>query len=383
MTTLTVIAEGRVPSASGEQHDYIRDLTRSIVATAPRNCEVETFLTSSASTEREYFERSCPGASINMVSRDYQNLMRSWSLGLTGSAHEGLVHSPTLFAPLRRHDVVNDGVQTTVTIHDTTAWTHPDEVGAAAALWSKTMAKRAYKYADAIVVPSHAVAENLSNYIDFGDRVRVITSGTPTSVLSASSSDDRPISPEISVPYVIVEGSLSVSDDVEAVIAAFSASGNAELDETHLVVVSSAGIGAEPFSAMLAKYSLDASRVRLFSQPSGNERRSIYSGAAALVVPWRSDRFASSLLTAFSLGLPVVHADTPVLNEIAGDAGIVVSTTETDDHEARADAYRESLQNVLADDQARSRLSTLGQDRSKAFSWRETGERIWQLHAEL
>ena len=40
--------------------------------------------------------------------------------------------------------------------------------------WHKAMAKRAQRYADAIVVPTHAVADQLGEILDVGDRIRVI-----------------------------------------------------------------------------------------------------------------------------------------------------------------------------------------------------------------
>ena len=35
------------------------------------------------------------------------------------------------------------------------------------------------------------------------------------------------------------------------------------------------------------------------------------------------------------------------------------------------------------DAELRSRLGVLASDRARAFSWRDSAERVWQLHADL
>jgi hypothetical protein len=38
---------------------------------------------------------------------------------------------------------------------------------------------------------------------------------------------------------------------------------------------------------------------------------------------------------------------------------------------------------VLGDTKLAERLRIFGSDRAKAFTWRDTAERVWQLHADL
>jgi hypothetical protein len=52
-----------------------------------------------------------------------------------------------------------------------------------------------------------------------------------------------------------------------------------------------------------------------------------------------------------------------------------------------ADGYPERLAHaiggLLSDASARERLAVVGQDRARAFSWRDSAEKVWQLHADL
>jgi len=66
--------------------------------------------------------------------------------------------------------------------------------------------------------------------------------------------------------------------------------------------------------------------------------------------------------------------------EAAGDAGLAVKSSDAKDYPAR---LAEAISRVLGDSQLRGRMTVFGGDRSRAFSWRDSAERIWQLHADL
>ena len=77
-----------------------------------------------------------------------------------------LVHAPTLLAPPRgRRPLV-------VTIHDAVPWTHPTTLTPRGVDWHRAMAARVARTADAVVVPTQAVADVLADLLPFGDRVR-------------------------------------------------------------------------------------------------------------------------------------------------------------------------------------------------------------------
>lgn len=42
-----------------------------------------------------------------------------------------------------------------------------------------------------------------------------------------------------------------------------------------------------------------------------------------------------------------------------------------------------TINDVIGDTERLSRLRILGMDREQAFSWRDSAERVWQLHAEI
>ncbi len=90
-----------------------------------------------------------------------RELATSWQLGIAAGAGGGMIHAPSLMAPLVRHDRVYDHDQTVVTVWDLAPWEAPDELPRTQVLWHRAMLKRAVKHADAVVVPTHAHAEAL------------------------------------------------------------------------------------------------------------------------------------------------------------------------------------------------------------------------------
>jgi glycosyltransferase involved in cell wall biosynthesis len=90
---------------------------------------------------------------------------------------------------------------------------------------------------------------------------------------------------------------------------------------------------------------------------SKDELVRLYQQAACLVFPSRYEGFGLPVVEAMACGTPVVAAPERAMQEVAGDAAIFT--------EDLADGIRRAL----AD---RARLSALGLERAKAFSWRET-----------
>jgi glycosyltransferase involved in cell wall biosynthesis len=79
-----------------------------------------------------------------------------------------------------------------VTIHDTVAWTHPETLTRRGARWHRATAARAARVADAITVPTRAVAEELARRLRRfpAERVHVLGASV-TSALRREPSDEE------------------------------------------------------------------------------------------------------------------------------------------------------------------------------------------------
>ena len=381
MTTLKVVLDRMSAPVPGGIGRYTEELTRALIAAAPAGCDVEGIVSASSPEDYARIEASLPGlAGLHKTTLPRRELTAAWQLGIVNSSGSGMIHAPSLLAPLHRHSIVKDGTQMTVTIHDVLAWTHPEALTPATVAWTKVMVKRARKYADAIVVPSHAVAHQLADIVDLGDRVRVIGGGIGSGVrLPSNSSATEIIAERLALPneYIVAVGTLEPRKAVTALITALGLPGAPDLP---LIVLGPASWGELDVASVADEAGLPWGRVRALNGLTDEELAVVISRAAVFVYPSREEGFAGPMIQAFHLGTPVVHSDAPALVEAAGDAGLIVERADVAGYPERLAA---AVTQVLSDTALASRLRICGTDRAPAFTWRDSAERIWLLHADL
>ena len=364
-----------VPGGIGR---YTEDLTRQIIASSPRGCDVEGIVSSSSPTVYEDLQERLPGlASLYKTTLSRRELARAWQLGLTTSPGGGMIHAPSLLAPLRKHDRVNEGTQVVVTIHDVVPWTHPETLTPHGVSWHKTMAKRARKHADAIVVPTHAVAEQLAEYHDFGDRVRVIGGAVSSKIVLPHDPDRR--AEELSLPtnYLLTVGTLEPRKGLVPLIHALA---RRETHDLPLLIVGPQGWGDLDVAQVADEAGVAPERVRSLGFLSDSDLAVVLERATVFVYPSLEEGFGLPIVEAFHFGVPVVHSDAPALLEVADSAGIAVERADAKGYPER---LAHAIGGLLTDRALRERLGISGSDRERAFSWRDSAERVWQLHADL
>jgi glycosyltransferase involved in cell wall biosynthesis len=376
MTTLRVIIDEMLSPTPGSVARYSEELTRELIASAPNNCFVEAFV--SASTEPEYAliaERLPDLAKLHKSALSRRELRASWQHGFTKVPGTGMLHATSLLAPLRRHDRLNRGDQIVVTVHDTVAWSRAASVGSRQAGWSRAMLKRAEKYADAIVVPSHTVADQLDGIANFGERVRVISGAASSRLRVPDNVDERAAELNLPARFLLAIGGLEPHRGTDHLIRALRS-----LDDDVTLVLVGPGPEDKAIAAFVAAEGVSAERVRCLGTLSNDDLSVVFDRATAFVYPNLDAGFGMPVLEALSFGVPVVHSDAPALLELAADAGIVV---EREPASAYSDALAEGIGRILNDSALAERLFYSGQDRARAFNWRTSAEKVWQLHADL
>ncbi|WP_244632507.1 hypothetical protein [Microbacterium sp. Se63.02b] len=122
---LRVVLDQLVHVVDADQAAASLDLTLGLVATSPSGCTVDAIVTAGA-------EVPIGGVSdVRTLALARRELATSWQLGIAPGVGGGLIHSPTLMAPLVRHDRVHDNDQTTVTLWDLRAWDAPETLSKA------------------------------------------------------------------------------------------------------------------------------------------------------------------------------------------------------------------------------------------------------------
>ena len=372
MTTLRVVLETLVVSPHEALARYTRELTRALIRTAPVDCDVDGIASVTSAQASEILRRDLPGiAGLHNTAVGGRELAIAWQLGLVGSSGSGLVHSPSLLAPLRRHSRQH-GDQFSVTIHDVLPWTHPEWVPTSTIVLQKALLRRARKHADAVIVPSHTVAGQLADLTDLGDRIRVIPGAGRSNLNVPLDADERADRLNLPGAYILTSGSLHPREGVIELIEGLSSSG---------VAVPLLVLGAEqPPVGDAGSAPFPGSDIRFLGELDDANRSVVLSRAAAFVFPSRDDGFGAPILDALAFGIPVVHSNAPALLELTGDHAVIVNIVEAPDYGA---ALAEATAAMLADSHRRRLLEVSTADRVRLFSWRDTAEQVWRLHAEL
>jgi hypothetical protein len=367
MAALRVIADDILDPGAGERSVLAEQWLRALIAAKPRGMRVSAVVSASPEGDYARLRDLLPGLDgILKSALARRELHAAWAHGFTALPGEGFVHATSPLAPLRRHDRdLNPELQTVVTVPRATAWTDPELLDAGTLRRELQLVKRAVRYADAIVAPTHTVAALIAERYDVGDRVRVIAAGAGMAGTPMATGDDP------SAGAVVAVAGDSRADGLNALLDAF---GSPALADRTLVVVRTSVDRALPHKAA------EALGERLLVCDSGDaaQLHALVRGAAVVAAPHLADGPGLAVLSGFAAGVPVVHSDEPSFTEIAAGAGLEV---------ARGDGYTDRLAEAIAaaldDADERARLSVMAEDRAKAFTWRDAAEKIWQLHADL
>jgi glycosyltransferase involved in cell wall biosynthesis len=237
------------------------------------------------------------------------------------------------------------------------------------------MAKRAVRYADAVVVPTHAVAGQLDEILDLGSRIRVIGGAVSSSWRAPLDGDRRAAALDLPDRFVLAVGTLEPRKGLAPLLQAMS-----RVPDVPLVVIGAEGWGGLDVATLAREAGLAEHRVRVLGRLDDDDLAVAYSRAAVFAFPSLAEGFGLPVLEAFTFGAPVVHSDDPAVTEVAGEAGVSVTLAETEGYPER---LAEAIRSVLDDDAFADRLRVLGADRAQSFSWRDSAEKVWQLHADL
>lgn len=373
MTTLRVILDEVGGEARTSLSWYGEELTRALIETAPQGLDVTAFTAMISEQRRARIRELLPGLTeLEQAKLPAREMREAWLHRITTLPLTGLTHATSLFAPLRDHDA-DDG-QVVVTVHS--AGPISDR-GTGKDRWFDKALKRAWKHADGVVVPSDAVATEISERYDFGERIRVIPGGVAPTIRVPDTADERARQlglPEQFVAVVTVHSSRQTGADLVSLLA------DSAMPDIPVVVVGPVAWGEETLSGMAVSAGIPAARFVPVGELDDSDLALVLSRASALVHLNRSDSFGLPILAAFSLGCPVVHVSTPSLDELADGAALGVSSAPGAEL-SRPTA--EGIRRLLEEEQLAGRLRDLGLDRARFYDWRTSAEQVWQFHAQL
>jgi glycosyltransferase involved in cell wall biosynthesis len=285
-----------------------------------------------------------------------------------------IYHSVQLGLPaVRRYCAV-------VTIHDLAPLRWPEHYLRLPHSWVGHKAQYALaKRADAIIAVSEATKRDVVERLGVPEsRVTVI----PEAVDPAFDPPDAAMGRAQAYrmfgfdgPFVLYVGQFDPRKNMDGLVSAFARAAERHGD-LRLVIAGDLGKLAPFLHDALRRGNAPAHRVALAGQVSDAELAALYAGAECLLHPALLEGFGLTPLESLAAGTPVVGFRAGAVEEVVGDAGLLV---ESD----RPEALGEALVRYLDDSALRAQLRARAKARAALFSWERAARDTLEVYRRL
>jgi glycosyltransferase involved in cell wall biosynthesis len=274
-------------------------------------------------------------------------LVAAWERGRGPRVPGDVVLAPTpLFPPGPAPRVV--------VVHDAVPWTHPQTLTPRGVAWHRAQVGRAASEAALVVVPTLAVADELRRHVRLRELL-VVGEGVSGDLALPPDADARATRMRLPDRYLLTVATLEPRKGLDVLLAALALP---EAPDLPLLCVGQPGWGG-----------VEVTGARALGRVPDADLAVLLDRATALVVPSRAEGFGLPLLEAMAAGTPVVTSDAAALVEVGGGAARVSPLEPA--------ALAAALQEVVADDALRARMSDAGRVRAAAFSWDAAAASLW------
>lgn len=354
-----------VPGGTGR---YTRELAAALASTAPAGWQVSSAVARHSDPSAAVIP-GVDGPKVLPLSPRALTVAweRGWPLWPGGDA----VHAPTPLAPAS----ARRGRSLVVTVHDTVPWTHPETLTKRGAHWHQKVISRATYQANAIIVPTAAVAAELTQHAPGTARVHVIGHGVPAALAEPPDKDARfRIHSRLQLPerYVLAVGTVEPRKGLDVLLDAMS---RPNAPDMPLVVAGPAGWGDVNLRDLAAHHRLPPERLLVLGHVTDAELAVVLHDASVLVVPSLAEGFGLPLLEGMAAGVPVVHSDAPALIEVAAGTGVMARRQDPV-------ALNSALRTVFADPERTAAKVEAARRRAATFTWERAANLVWNVHLE-
>ncbi|WP_041625258.1 glycosyltransferase family 4 protein [Stackebrandtia nassauensis] len=272
-----------------------------------------------------------------------------------------VLHSPFYTCPLRA------GCPVTVTVHDATFFTERDHYDKARGTFFRSAIKTSLRRASRVVVPSKATRDELVRLLDVDEsHVDVAYHGVdPEAFHIPAPAEKARVAARLGLaetPYVAFLGVMEPRKNVPNLVRGWVSAVRRMPAPPALVLAGGSGHD-DAIDDAVAEVPVHLKVVRpgylRFADLPG-----FLGGALVAAYPSYGEGFGLPILEAMACGAPVLTTPRLSLPEVGGDA--VAYTGE------EPDAIASDLAKLLGDEQQRSKLSILGVERARDFTWQRS-----------
>jgi len=290
---------------------------------------------------------------------------------LFSKEHLDLLHVPHFNVPLFYRG------KFVVTIHDLLWHERKDRNATTLSPFMHDLKYHAYRFvaeqailrARSVIVPSNAVASTVKSIVPSVSSVVTIAEGVPDAFTMKVEKANLPKLP-FSSPYIVFVGSLYPHKNAGVLLQVLK-----QLEEMHLIVVSSRSVFRNTFEALVHREKL-SKRVHFWGNMSDEGVVSLYQSALALVFPSLSEGFGLPGLESMAAGCPVIASSIPVFHEVYGKAAYFINPHSPE-------SIVEAIQLLQQDKIFRNSLVAQGKRQLEKYSWKKAAEQTLQVYEKV
>lgn len=276
-----------------------------------------------------------------------------------------VVHGPNFVVP------PGGGAAELVTVHDLTAWHHPDLVHPSSRAYPRLVARAVARGAHVHVV-SRFVGNEVQAALGIADeRVHVVANGV-TPLPPGDPARGRALAG--CGNYVLAVGTVEPRKDYPALVEAVAALSGSQ-PGLALVIAGGEGWGRDELDEAVERTGLGG-RVRRLGYVEVQGKADLLAGARALVYPSVYEGFGLVPLEAMAAGVPVVATRAGAVPEVVGDAAELCPVGDPA-------ALAEAIAAVLGDEARARELVARGHQRVGEFGWTRTVDELVTCYRRL
>ncbi|MBV9952210.1 MAG: glycosyltransferase family 4 protein [Acidimicrobiia bacterium] len=279
-----------------------------------------------------------------------------------------VVHGPNFVVPPARR------AAEVATVHDLTPWRFPELANRDTRQYPQLVARAVRRGAWIHAVSEWVAGEVAAEHPAAADRIVVVPNGvTPLPPETRDSDAARGRELAGAARYLVAVGTVEPRKDLPGLVRAFDEVVEDDGDDpVRLVLAGPDGWGAEALTDAI-RDARHRDRIRRLGWVSDDERAALLRGATAFAYPSRYEGFGLPPLEAMLAGVPVVTTTAGALQEVVGDAALLVPPL---DH----DALVAGLIEILRDDMRRASLVAAGTARAARYDWARTADGLVDLY---